>query len=279
VLRRALEAGVNFIDTAELYYTYPYIKAAIEGRNEDTVIVSKSYAYAGEDMRASLEEALRELGRDYIDVFLLHEQESILTIRGHWEAMEYLLRAKERGLVRAVGISTHHVAAVRAAAALPEIDVIHPMFNIAGLGIKDGKVEDMRLAIAEAHRAGKGIYAMKALGGGHLLSRTEEALRFVLSVPELAAVAVGMSSVDEVDYNLRIFNGQPVDAELDQKVARQPRQLWIDEWCQGCGACIAGCKAGALSPDDSGRAVVDQDKCNLCGYCAPLCPEFFIKVI
>ena len=58
------------------------------------------------EMEQSLERALRGLGRDYIDIFMLHEQESSLTLRGHGGALDYLVRAKERGLVRAVGMST-----------------------------------------------------------------------------------------------------------------------------------------------------------------------------
>jgi aryl-alcohol dehydrogenase-like predicted oxidoreductase/NAD-dependent dihydropyrimidine dehydrogenase PreA subunit len=279
VVAQALAAGVNFIDTAELYYTYPYISEALKQTGGDAVIVSKSYAYTGGHMAESLAGALRELNRDYVDVFLLHEQESKQTIKGHWEALEYLIKAKEKGLVRAVGLSTHHVAGVLDAATIPEIDVIHPLINLTGIGIKDGTVDDMRRAITLAHAAGKGLYAMKALGGGHLLARKDEAFRYILAIPELAAVAVGMSSLAEVDYNTRVFAELPVEAALAGKVARQPRRLLIDEWCQGCGACVAGCKAGALRLAADGRAAVTQEACTLCGYCAPLCPEFFIKVV
>jgi len=279
VICRALELGVNFIDTAEIYNTYSYIGNAIRQSGTETVIVTKSYAYTAECMQKSLENALRELKRGHVDIFLLHEQESIHTIRGHWEALEYLLKAKEKGLVRAVGISTHHVAGVQGAATTPEIDVIHPLINMAGIGIKDGTADDMRRAITAAFTAGKGIYAMKSLGGGHLLSHIDDAFRYIISITELASVAVGMSSVNEVDYNACVFSEMPVGSELAEKVARQPRRLLIDEYCQGCGACVSRCKAGALSFDDTGRAMVAQHKCNLCGYCAACCPEFFIKVI
>ena len=76
VLRHALDMGVNFVDTAELYGTYPYIKQALKGFSGSVVIASKSYAYTAEGMRQSLEKARRELDRDVIDIFLLHEQES-----------------------------------------------------------------------------------------------------------------------------------------------------------------------------------------------------------
>ena len=97
VLRYALENGVNFIDTAKLYKTYPYIKKALKGWDKPVVIASKSYDYTWEGMKKSLEEARIAIDRDYIDIFMLHEQESELTLEGHREALEYLVEAKEQG--------------------------------------------------------------------------------------------------------------------------------------------------------------------------------------
>lgn len=278
VISRALDQGVNFIDTAELYRTYPYIQRAIQGRRQDVVICSKCYAYTREGMQESLEAALRGIQRDYIDIFMLHEQESLFTLKGHWEALEYLFEAKKKGQVRAVGISTHHVAAVQAAAEIPEIEVIHPIINIAGIGIADGGVEDMLAAIRRAHQAGKGIYGMKALGGGNLLPRSQEALDYVLGLPELASIAVGMQNFAEVDYNIRYFSKAYIPEELSQRVAQQARRLHIEEWCQGCGACVDRCGAKALFLAGE-RVRVKTELCRLCGYCGAVCPMFAIKVI
>ncbi|MCL6639296.1 MAG: aldo/keto reductase [Firmicutes bacterium] len=278
VIRRAVEAGVNFIDTAELYGTYPVIREALRGITGEVYICSKCYAYTYRDMRESVEKALAALDRDYIDIFMLHEQESMLTIRGHWDAVRYLLEAKEKGLVRAIGISTHSVEAVYAAADIPEFDVIHPLFNLAGLGIRGGTAEDMERAIRIAARAGKGIYTMKALGGGNLIGRVEEAFEYVLSVDEIASVAVGMSTVEEVAYNARLFSGLSVPDGLKAKLRKQPRRLHIEDWCRGCGDCVRRCAAGALAIA-GGKAVVDRSRCRLCGYCSAVCPEFCIKII
>lgn len=75
-------------------------------------------------------------------------------------------RQKQLGRVGAVGISTHHVAAVKAAWRFEQIEVIHPLINARGVGIQGGTLEQMEGAIASAHRQGAGIMAMKALGGG-----------------------------------------------------------------------------------------------------------------
>jgi aryl-alcohol dehydrogenase-like predicted oxidoreductase/NAD-dependent dihydropyrimidine dehydrogenase PreA subunit len=279
LLKYAVEQGVNFFDTAEIYDSYSYLRQlrkAVKGK--ELVIATKSYAVTAEEMAQSLEKARYELDRDYIDIFLLHEQESALTIKGHRAALDYLLEAKEKGLVRAVGISTHKVAGARGALELPEIDVIHPLFNIQGLGIKDGSIEEMESVLTAAAAAGKGIYLMKALGGGNLLPQAEKALNFAFNRPFAAAVAVGMRTTQEIDINVRFASGLPVNAALKQNVSLVKRKLHIDPWCEGCGECAAHCPQGALYLGAEGKMQVQEEECLLCGYCAAACPFFYIKV-
>lgn len=278
LLRYAVGQGVNFFDTAEIYETYPYLKKLLQlYRDKELIVATKAYSVTAEEMRRSLEKARCELDRDWIDIFLLHEQDSALTIRGHRGALEFLVEAKQKGLVRAVGISTHRVAGVRGALEFPEIDVIHPLFNIRGLGILDGTIYDMIEALDAAYARGKGIYLMKPLGGGHLQREAEEALRFVFRQRFAASVAVGMQTRDEIDFSVRIANGLSIPEALKLKVAKEQRRLHIDEWCEGCGECVASCPQGALAIKD-GKAGVDGEKCILCGYCAAACPFFYIKV-
>lgn len=115
----ALQSGINFIDTAQYYRNYETIKRGISlytarGGRENPVICTKTYAWNRELAAEAVDEARKKLGRDVIDVFLLHEQESIHTLRGHMEALEYLYECKEQGIIRAVGLSTHCVDAVYA---------------------------------------------------------------------------------------------------------------------------------------------------------------------
>jgi predicted aldo/keto reductase-like oxidoreductase len=229
-------------------------------------------------MRRSLEQACRELGRDYIDIFMLHEQVSALTLRGHADALACLVDAKRQGLIRAVGVSTHSVAVVRAAAVHDQIDVIHPLLNRDGIGIPDGRPGDMLAAIATAAAAGKGIYTMKALGGGHLLADAAGALRWVLAQAGISAVAVGMQSEAEVSFNCAVFSGATPDARIAAQVGRQPRRLLVEDWCQGCGRCADKCPTGAMSVV-AGKAVCDPAGCLLCGYCGAYCPDFCLKII
>lgn len=278
VIAAALNAGVNFIDTAELYRTYSYIKEGIEGRAQDVVISAKSYAYTYEGMQESVYKACTGIGRDYIDIFSLHEQTSRLTLKGHRPALQYLIDAKRQGIIRAIGVSTHTVEVVRAAAMIDEIDVIHPIYNMRGLGICDGQVEDMQQAIDFAAYMGKGIYTMKALGGGHLCTSAMEAIKWVLDQPKINAVAVGMQSSAEVQFNAALFSGQDPDEQVMQTVQAKPRKVLVEHWCIGCGACAAKCPMKAIQIIEK-KAVVDTDKCVTCGYCGAYCPEFCIKII
>jgi len=280
VILRALELGVNFIDTSQFYRAYPPIARALQlysGRDE-VIIATKSYAHDASGMQKALEEALRELRRDYIDIFLLHEQESMLTIRGHWGAVEYLLKAKEKGLVRAVGISTHYIQGVRAAALVPEFDLISPLINCTGVGIADGTRDEMEEAIQFARQCGKGIYAMKALGGGHLLDRLDEAFAYLLQMEELAAIAVGMRNQAEVEMNVCLFEGRRVPDAVRMAAAAVPRRLHVEDWCIACGKCVEICSSRAMALVN-GKAKADSSRCALCGYCGAHCPEFAIKVI
>ncbi|NMB00175.1 MAG: 4Fe-4S binding protein [Firmicutes bacterium] len=277
ILRRALELGVNFIDTAELYDTYEHIRLALEGfaASERVVVATKSYAYSRDGMLRSLEQAQQGLGLDVIPVFLLHEQESSHTLRGHWPALETLWEAKKAGIVQAVGISTHHVQGVLAASAIPEIDVISPLINLTGIGIQGGTRDEMLAAIIQATRAGKGLYAMKPLGGGHLLRTWSEALEYLLGIPEVHSIAVGMKSLSEVEHNVAFFKGR---RDLPRPEAAT-RRLHIDDWCLGCGACVKACPNGALEITEGKAVVAFREQCVFCGYCGASCPEFAIKVI
>jgi len=279
LLEYATSRGVNFFDTAEDYRTYPYLRSLLRKTQDKPVIIaSKSYAVTAQEMSISLDRARKELDRDYIDIFLLHEQESALTLQGHRQALEFLVEAREKGIVRAVGLSTHTVAGVQAVLDRPEIDVVHPLFNIRGLGILVGSREAMLDAIKSASAQGKGVYLMKALGGGHLLHQAEQALSYAFGQECAASVAVGMQTRDEIDCNVALACGLPVPERLRAAAARQDRRLHIEDYCEGCGQCAAICPQDALALGADGKIHVVESSCLLCGYCAGVCPYFCIKV-
>lgn len=281
LIREAVERGVNFLDTAQSYQTYPHIRNAFDalpGRGQDVVISTKSHAKTYEDMSEAVEEARKALDRDVIDLFLIHaareDSDVFHTRRG---ALDCLVDLKSRGVIRGVGISTHSVDVVRVGKSMNELDVIFPIINAAGLGVLHGTRDEMAVAINDAARAGKGLFAMKALGGGNLLTDRKAALDYVRGLPGISSVAVGMVTRDELEMNCLLFADEQVPEDLAERTWRQ-KKLIVQPFCIGCGRCVEACPNFAMTVVD-GKAVNQKEKCILCGYCAPVCPQFAIRLV
>ncbi len=274
IIRHALDHGINFLDTAQYYKTYPYIREALAGGSYDHVVIcSKSLApdYAG--MMEAIKEARSALGRDVIDIFLMHEVRSG-QLEGRAGALQALQDAKQQGLVRAIGLSTHHVDVAEAAGEMAAMDVVFPLINYAGLGIRKGNgfatADEMLAAIRKCHDAGKGVFAMKAFGGGALTAHYQKALDYVFVQSSIDSVMIGFGKISDVDDILSYLNGT-MAPEYNPDVSA--KQVHINqEDCEGCGACKNACPAGAIYWNDNGLAQVDHDKCLTCGYCSPVCP-------
>lgn len=279
LIRHALERGITMLDTAALYKTYPHIRAGLEGWQEQVTIASKTHAADAAGARLHVEEALRELKRDRLDIVHLHGARIADPFTERAAVLEELLMMKEEGKIGHVGLSSHYIAAFRKAALHPEIEVIHPMINRTGMGILDGSAADMAGAIAVCARSGQGVYAMKALAGGNLISEARQSLAYVAGLASVHGVAIGMLSEQEIDANIAFFEHGTMDEELWTKLESRRRRLRImEQFCKGCGRCIETCGSQALSMP-AGKAVVDDAACILCGYCGAACPEFIIRVV
>jgi aryl-alcohol dehydrogenase-like predicted oxidoreductase len=265
LLSRAFDLGINFIDTAQLYDNYTLLRT-----KRDIVTASKTYAFTREGAADAVEEARRGLDRDVIDIFLLHEQEGEHTLRGHAPALDEMYALKAKGVIRAVGLSTHHVAGVRAAVSAG-LDVVHPLLNMEGLGIADGSREEMEDAVGDAVNAGLGVYIMKALGGGHLFRRAQEALDYARRWGH--SLALGMRDIAEAEAAVSFFH----TGSLPGLTNNADRSLHIADWCTGCGKCAERCPSGALRVE-KGKARTEAG-CVLCGYCGAVCPDFCIKIV
>lgn len=274
IIRYALKHGINFIDTAQYYRTYPYIRKALENETfENIILCSKSLCEDYDGMMDAIHEAQMELNRDVIDIFLMHEvRPGQLELRkGAWNA---LVDAKKAGLVRAIGLSTHHVDITLEAASMKELDVVFPLINYAGLGIRKGNdfasKEEMMAAIDACHCSGKGVFSMKAFGGGGLTDHYQEALNYVFSKSSIDSVMIGFGKISEVDDLLNYLNGS-MSPSYNPDTSK--KKVYVNqEDCEGCGACKEACPAGAIFYNDIGLSEVNHDKCLTCGYCSPVCP-------
>lgn len=277
IIAYALENGVNFVDTAQMYKTYEPVKAAIEMTGIRPVIATKSTAASYEDMEKAIIEALKGMGIDYIDIFHLHAARVNLDVfdvrKG---ALQCLLDYKRKGIIKAVGISTHNVKVVEAAAMRPELDIVFPLINKAGRGILEGSVEDMQKAISLCEQNGKGIYLMKALGGGSLIDDYDACMKFARNMNY--PIALGMVSIEEAVYNVKYFNDEK-DLEDIIKIKNKKEVKVSQNLCTSCGSCMEACHSDAPSFDASGKAYIEPSKCIQCGYCIASCPSFAIRVV
>ncbi|MBI2851225.1 MAG: aldo/keto reductase, partial [Chloroflexi bacterium] len=218
-IRKSFEMGVNFYDTAQGYRTYPYLALGLKGIDKSKVVIaSKSHARSYEEMKAAVEECLRELSLEQIGMFHLHQIQSPADLKGRQGALDCLVEFKEKGIVRSIGASLHTIAGMNAVNDEPAIDVVFPVLNRRGLGIIDGSLKDMLLALQESKRKGKFVYAMKPLGGGHLYEEVEEAFRFLRELPTCDAIACGMKDEAEVEMNVAIFNNETVTEDMRSRV-------------------------------------------------------------
>ena len=274
ILRYALERGINFIDTAQYYETYPYIKEALKGLEQKPVVCSKSLDVSYGQMEYAIKEALREMELETIDIFLLHEVRQDPDWEYRSGAWRCLVEAKKAGLVKAIGVSTHHVDVAEKMAQVEEADVLFPLINFQSLGIRKGDgpgtKEEMAAAIKANADAGKGVFAMKVFGGGNLTGSCRKALDYVASLEGVSSMMVGIGSKEEADRLIQYAEGT-LDSAYKPDLTN--KKIRIDQGdCEGCGACKERCPNNAIYWNENGLAQVDPSICLTCGYCAPVCP-------
>ena len=278
LIEYAVRHGVRFLDTAEYYDTYPYIRPALDAPKAEAiplpVISSKSLAADYDGMRRAVEESLRALDLPFIDIFLLHEVMGMDDFEARSGAWQALKDCKTEGLISAMGVSTHHIDVAEGMAKEPACDVLFPLINVNSLGIRHfgeaGTKEDMEAAIAACADKGIGVFTMKAFGGGNLTKDYIPCLDYASQISGNAAVMIGLATKDEIDKAIAYFDGTlPRDYEPD---VSQKRMIVEKSDCIGCGSCIKRCNSKAIHWGADGLAEIDQSICLKCGYCGPVCP-------
>jgi aryl-alcohol dehydrogenase-like predicted oxidoreductase len=189
--------GLRFFDAADSYGSHPYVKAAIQGLPRDKVtILTKTDTRDPIGVHADLDRFRRELGVDYIDIVLIHcvtERDWNTRFRG---AMDVLSEAKQKGIIRAHGVSCHSLQALKAAAADPWVEIDLVRLNPIGSHM-DAAPETVLPVIQQMRAQGKGIVGMKILGQGDLRDKPSEAIRYALSTGVLDAFTIGAETQTE----------------------------------------------------------------------------------
>ncbi len=197
LLLNGYDNGLRFFDAADTYGSHPHVAEALKHVKRDKVtVLTKSWAREPKEMQADLDRFRRELGTDYIDVFLMHcltEADWTTRYRG---VMDVLEEAKHKGIIRAHGCSCHSIEALRAAAKSPWVEVDLVRLNPIGSHM-DADPQTVLEVVKEMKAAGKGVVGMKILGQGDMRDRQDEAIRFALSTGVLDAFTIGAESKAE----------------------------------------------------------------------------------
>ena len=191
------ENGLRFFDSADSYGSHPYVAEAIKQLPRDKVtVLTKTDTRNPAGVRADLDRFRKELGVDYIDIVLIHcvtESDWTTRYRG---IMDVLSEAKQKGIIRAHGVSCHSIGALRAAAASPWVEVDLVRLNPIGSHM-DADPDTVISVIKQMRTQGKAIVGMKILGQGDLRNKPSEAIRYALSTGVLDAFTIGAESQKE----------------------------------------------------------------------------------
>lgn len=210
IFRHGFEKGLNFYDMADLYGTHPFVRNALkELPRDEYVMLSKLWFREADWNKPSssgteeVERYCKELGTDYLDVCLIHCITNDQWTKELEGVREGLAKMKEKGVVRAVGVSCHDLGGLKVAASDPWTDVIFARINHMG-GRKykmDGTVEEVTEVIKTARANGKAVVGMKIFGEGTLIKSEEKdaSMKYVAGNDLVDAMTVGMTEVAHVD--------------------------------------------------------------------------------
>src|SRR5579862_1379431 len=203
LLLNGYDHGLRFFDSADAYGSHPHVAEALKYVPRDKVtVLTKTWARDPKSAREDLDRFRRELGIDYIDVCLMH----CLT-EGDWTerykgVMDVLSEAKQKGVIRAHGVSCHSIEALRAAAKSPWVEVDLARINPIGSHM-DASPQEVLSVLREMKSVGKAVIGMKILGQGDLRGRVDDALRYALSLGVLDAFTIGAESKSEQEDLIR----------------------------------------------------------------------------
>lgn len=299
VITRAADLGITYFDTARVYQhgnNEPMVGAALGAKRKDIVLSSKSGAGSIED----LEESLRQLKTDHLDIWYFHGKSQASDITDEW--LEVQRKAKKEGKIRFSGVSVHsgHADIFPAIIAhKDDIDVILASYNFS----MEPAIEPL---IEAASAAGLGLVAMKVMAGGFRRARPGEkateilkregamtaALRWVLKNPKINTTIPSMTDMEQLDENIRCMAA--TFSEKDKATLASQLEHIRPLYCRACGGCSGVCPQGlpvsdmlriASYMDGYGEYELARDRfqelpghvravrCGLCPTCSVNCPN------
>ena len=285
VIKYALDKGINIIDTSIGYGdSEKRIGKALVGRREDAILITRTPVVDKEVAKTHLEESLENLQTDYIDVWQFHnistmERYEALMAKG--SSLEVAIEAKEEGIIRFTGLTSHCIKVMTKAVESELFDVILFPFNFVNNEAADNLVSlTKKLDI--------GFTAMKPFAGGRL-NNANLVMKYLLQFDNVIPVP-GVETKEEIDEIVGIVNGSLEITEKEMQQMENIRKELGTRFCQWCGYCMPDCPQEIaiptvinikvmhdLWPHDTIEEWMKQDTelartCTECGNCEEKCP-------
>jgi len=209
VIRRALDHGVNYFDTAPAYESsMDYYGEALGERRSSVFLACKTHDRTRDGSLRLLDQSLQRLKTDYLDLWQLHDLRTldhVERIFAKGGAMEAMIQARAEGRVRYLGITGHYEPKVLLEALSRfDFDTILVALNAADVHRRSF----IQTVLPQAVRHETGVIGMKVAAAGTLIGRgkltMEEAVDYTLSLPGVSLIIVGCKSPAEVDQNVDI---------------------------------------------------------------------------
>jgi len=287
VIRRAIELGADWIDTANGYGTSEErIGKAVKSCDRNAVkIFSKAAGKTPEGLRSRIELSFERMQLDYIDLYQFHG----VNTTQDWEeilangCVEMLLELKRQGRIRHIGASSHSADVAGAVMDSLDIEVMQFPFNFV---VADAAGE----VLEKCKSSDVGFIAMKPFAGG-CLDDARLCVRFLLQYPDVAA-DVGFEKISEVQEVVALADDpQPVSREDKELIAQMQKELGRS-FCRRCGYCSPCpegvsivalmimksiikrfCAEEVIRPDGwVAKAAATAEQCTQCGECEKKCP-------
>ncbi|MBI3006080.1 MAG: aldo/keto reductase [Ignavibacteriales bacterium] len=222
IVEACIDAGINYIDCASSYGNAEVkVGEVMKTRRKEVVLTTKTLERSKEDSWKEINRSLERLNTDYVDLLQIHSINSLGqldSVTGKNGALESVIRAKEEGMCRHIGITGHTRPSVikEALNRFPFDTTLVPLSSTDKLIDDFG---DVLFPLAQTNAFG--IIAMKVLSAGRVTKYPAESLRFAMTLPISTAI-VGMGTLDEVRQNVETArNFKPMtDAEMNALVEK-----------------------------------------------------------
>lgn len=239
LVRRAFDAGINYFDTANAYTdSEEKLGEALEGIRHEAVISTKSMGKDKATVLRHIEQSLRSLRTDCIDLFQFHNPAELPDIEDPEGPFAAALEMKQKGYIRHIGITNHRLHIAQAAIDSGNFETLQFPFCYL--------TTDKELGLVEACRgADMGYIAMKGLSGG-LLNNAEACYVFMKQYPNVVPIW-GIQHEWELDQWLELAKRDPGMTPEIQAVIEADRKELVGSFCRSCGYCLP-CAAGIDIP-------------------------------